>query len=686
MKRNSAYKPRKISLRRSSLRKKRQQRGGEGDIFEYIDKVKNVQTFDYTDFRRRFEKQFGRKKAFGEEDITPIIHTYRTNQNLFFGFLEHIPELALYKTSQGHNMVTYICDTAIPDTQDSLVRVIDILGVKYAGLKEKEDNAKGRTPLQIACFRALERVALKILSYGAEESAVSHVSKEGYTALMYSCMLIRTEQIISKIIEFPPEVSMVGYKHEVTGMTAMIILCSIGNEYSALKLLERYSARECNVAASSVNKEITALTICCAKRLYKVLYRMLDFPAIDINLSYVDKRNNTVLHCICLHGYKKELEFEEEMYELEIEITDLEKLKNTMDSFVEIVDEIRKQMDIILSKQREYNRTRNQNERTVMREELETMKNKLDQDEAKRSEYEDIINSGLATYEIEGRSFVSKKENLDTVLNELKQIYEDSHKKMEKTRKRHIPILEDIAVKIISHGADECNLYHLADSRDPKSTAYHYAISRGMNKVVYSIDRLRYETMMYHMKPRVIEISEKDTIFDPIMMEDTPITEYLKEEENKDKVVFQYKNKMYIVGVSQIRDSITDAKRYRCKTAGNYNPENINTTIALYDIKKISDIVIDGSVMYSEMIHIDPKKTRYYVLEETSVTYPTFISASLADATKTMSLVSMTHCNAGAGGKIFRLVPAILPKRASATQRSPPRSASKRITPPRRDE
>jgi hypothetical protein len=318
--------------------------------------------------------------------------------------------------------------------------------------------------------------------------------------------------------------------------------------------------------------------------------------------------------------------------------------------------------------------------------EIASLKSKMEQDEAKRTEYETTIDNGLATYEIGGRSFVSKKEHLDKELNESKQIYEDSHKKMEKTRKRHIPILEDIAVKIISHGADECNLYHLADSRDPKSTAYHYAISRGMNKVVYAIDRLRYETMMYHMKPRVIEISEKDTIFDPIMMEDTPITEYLKEEENQDKVVIQYKNKMYIVGVNQIRDSITDAKRYRCKTAGNYNPENINTTIALYDIKKISDIVIDGSVVYGEMIHIDPKKTRYYVLEETSMTYPTFISASLADATKTMSLVSMTHCNPGAGGKIFRLHPAVLPKRDSATQRSPPRSASKRMTPPRREE
>jgi hypothetical protein len=665
----------------------RNQKGGEGDIFEFIDKVKNVDTFDYADFRRRFEKQFGRKKTVGTEDVTPIIHAYRKNQELFYGFLEHIPELALHKTSDGYNIVTYVCNTGIPETQKSIVDIIDMLGAKYSGLKE-EGGPKGMTALELACFRSLDKVAMKILSFGPDQSGLSHISKDGYTPLMYSCMsdLPEMKPVITKIISFSPEVSMVGYKHAVTGMTAMIILCTKENENVALQLLERYSARECSVYASSLNNDLTALTICCVKRLYKLLYRILDFPANDINLSHVDKRNNTVLHCICLHGYKKELEFEEEMYELEIKITDLEKLKNTMDSLVEIVDEIRKQMDVILSKQREYNKTRNQNERTVMREELETMKNKLDQDEAKRTEYETTIDNGLATYEIGGRSFVSKKEHLDKELNESKQIYEDSHKKMEKTRKRHIPILEDIAVKIISHGADECNLYHLADSRDPKSTAYHYAISRGMNKVVYAIDRLRYETMMYHMKPRVIEISEKDTIFDPIMMEDTPITEYLKEEENQDKVVIQYKNKMYIVGVSQIRDSITDAKRYRCKTAGNYNPENINTMIALYDIKKISDIVIDGSVVYGEMIHIDPKKTRYYVLEESSMTYPTFISASLADATKTMSLVSMTHCNPGAGGKIFRLHPAVLPKRDSATQRSPPRSASKRTTPPRREE
>jgi len=698
MKRKSKSASRRSNRRKSNTRptssgrrpRQRQQRGGEGDIFEYIDSVRNVDTFDYADFERRFERQFSRKKVFGTEDITPIIHAYRTNQKLFFGFLKHIPELALYKTSNGRNLMLYVCNTAIPETQSSVVNIMNILdvngnGSKYMGLDQKDSD--GMTALQRACHRSLDQVVIKLLSYGAEAIALSHVSKDGYTALMYACMSSHTSMfhVISEMLKYSTNETNASHTHPVSGMTAFIIVCSKKHESVALEMLDRYSAKDCNVGAVSAN-HLTALIVCCVNELYKVINRILDFPANDINLSYVDKRNNTVLHCICLHGYKAELKFDEHIYALEIAITDLEKLKNTMDDLEEISRRIEEQVEQIRAKEREYRNIRNLTTRMTMRDEIASMKNKLEHDESKRAEYETTIDSGLETYHIEGRSTASKKENLNVHLDELKKAFDTDHKKMEKIRNHYIPTLEALAVKIIRHGANACNLYHRANENDPKSTVYHYAITRGMNKVVYEIDRLRYDTTMYHMKPRTIEITEDDTIFDPIMMEDTPITEYLKEEENQDKVVIRYKDKMYIVGIGQIRDSITVAKRYPCKTAGSYADSNINTLVALYDVKKISDIVIDGSIMYNDMIHINPKKTRFYVLEETNFTYPSFISASLADATKTMSLVSMTHCNPGAGGKAYKLIPAILPRRASTTQRSPPRSASKRTTPPRRGE
>lgn len=663
------------SRSRGSHNKK--QRGGESDIFVFIEKTTKPESLNYADFKRRFGNQFGRKKHIGgDADVTPIMYAFLKNTPMFYQFIKHVPEMARESNGIGDNLVGFLCTQFTSLNQSTLVDIIDTLGKEHADLTHA--NNEGLAPLHASCQRLLNEVALKILSYGANESALSHVTKKGFTPLMFACMSIFKSSmvpVIKKIYSFGAEEAMVGYANPSSGVTAFLIGCSIRSnakndqvrlqemtlhEDTLIEMLNTYSANEWNVK-STAKGDLSVLILCCINRLYRVVNRILDFDAEDINLAHVDKsNNNTVLLCVCLHGYKEEEKDDDLLYQSEILITELTKTHDKMDAIDDLIKKINGLHADIEALKTTRRNERSSEKRRELKKEIHDKTTEYENLNDERVEMEYIVTNTLSSYNIGGASFSAMKKNLSDTLTELKKGYDKRQNDIEKKREKILKVIEPIALKIVSFGADACNLYHRAVSNDPKSSVYYFAMTRGMNELVYEIDRMQYPSTIYKQQPSSIVLGDDDTIFDPIMMEDVPITDYIGEEENADKVVIQFNKKSYIISVNQIRNSVTTAKRYACKSAGSYNDENIDRNTVLFDTKKVSDMVLDGSVLYTDIIHIEPKKNRYYVLKETSQVYPTFIGASIMDATKTVSLVSMTHCNAGAGGKVYCIVPAMV--------------------------
>jgi hypothetical protein len=77
----------------------------------------------------------------------------------------------------------------------------------------------------------------------------------------------------------------------------------------------------------------------------------------------------------------------------------------------------------------------------------------------------------------------------------------------------------------------------------------------------------------------------------------------------------------------------------------------------IFHTDKIGNIPIGGGVLFRDIISIDINKSRFYELEDTNNTFPSFVSSVLVDSAATENVVSMTHCNPGANGKIYRLIP-----------------------------
>lgn len=68
----------------------------------------------------------------------------------------------------------------------------------------KQVNDYSYTALIFACDKKLEKVALKMLEFGAEACNLNHVSNAGFRALIISCGLKLTN-IALKILNFSPE-------------------------------------------------------------------------------------------------------------------------------------------------------------------------------------------------------------------------------------------------------------------------------------------------------------------------------------------------------------------------------------------------------------------------------------------------------------------------------------------------
>jgi hypothetical protein len=131
--------------------------------------------------------------------------------------------------------------------------------------------------------------------------------------------------------------------------------------------------------------------------------------------------------------------------------------------------------------------------------------------------------------------------------------------------------------------------------------------------------------------------------------------------ENTDKVVFKYDNNYTIIHLDQIKPNIIDAKRYTCNKTSNlmYRPPDkmIDRINPIFHTDKIGNIPIGGGVLLKDILSIDTNMSRFYELEDTNNSYISFVSSVLVDSATTENAVSMTHCNPGATGKIYKLLP-----------------------------
>jgi hypothetical protein len=215
----------------------------------------------------------------------------------------------------------------------------------------------------------------------------------------------------------------------------------------------------------------------------------------------------------------------------------------------------------------------------------------------------------------------------------------------------------ELAIKIFSYGT---NLSNLEFRNSLNLTAYNYAVKTRMEFLVFVIDKFHYPNTNMYNDMMNITINRDEIINDYISMDEIEVnnlTQYLNE--NNDVFVLKYNNTYCIAFIDEIIKNAIDGKRYPCNQTSDttYRPTDnmIIRNKPIFDVKKISGLSIDGVVLYNDITNFDLSRSRYYVLIDTGETYPSFVSSVLVDSAVTENVVSMTHCNPGAGGKIYTL-------------------------------
>jgi hypothetical protein len=216
-----------------------------------------------------------------------------------------------------------------------------------------------------------------------------------------------------------------------------------------------------------------------------------------------------------------------------------------------------------------------------------------------------------------------------------------------------------LALKMVSYGAHACNL---AQQNNKGFRAYNYAVKHRLLDVVYEMDKLLYTNTNLYDTIKSINVPHTTIVNDYIYSDDIDINEIDKYfAENTDKVVFKYNDNYTIIHLDQIKPNIIDAKRYTCNDTSNviYRPPDtmIDRINPIFHADKIGNMPIGGGVLFKDIISIDTNMSRFYELEDTNTSYISFVSSVLVDSAATENVVSMTHCNPGATGKIYRLVP-----------------------------
>lgn len=220
-----------------------------------------------------------------------------------------------------------------------------------------------------------------------------------------------------------------------------------------------------------------------------------------------------------------------------------------------------------------------------------------------------------------------------------------------------IMILQYYTKDIETYSSELCNLgVKNLDGR----TAYNYAVRMRMLPVVLEFDKINYKNTNMYDEAVTITANRNDIINDYIMQDEIKVNElaqYLND--NPNTVIFKFDNTYSIIYTDEIVNNVIIAKRYPCRWTSSEAfrpPENmIKREKTIFDIQKISGLPIGGAVLYNDIININSARTRYYTLVDTQETYESFVSSVLVDSADVENVVSMTHCNAGATGKIYRL-------------------------------
>jgi len=186
---------------------------------------------------------------------------------------------------------------------------------------------------------------------------------------------------------------------------------------------------------------------------------------------------------------------------------------------------------------------------------------------------------------------------------------------------------------------------------------YNYAVTNRYNRFIYEYDKrhTHFYDLFYRFDKESVIVTPDTLIYDTLMMDEYKFSDI----DLDDNIVVMFDNKLYMVYIDQLKNSVIDGKRYPCiEGAEPYTrprEEDIDRETALFDLKKISGIPV--SILYSDLLRINIKRGKYYRIYKTDEYYPSYVSSVLVDSAMTENAVSMTHCNPGSGGYIYRLEP-----------------------------
>jgi hypothetical protein len=160
----------------------------------------------------------------------------------------------------------------------------------------------------------------------------------------------------------------------------------------------------------------------------------------------------------------------------------------------------------------------------------------------------------------------------------------------------------------------------------------------------------------------ILIIEDNKTVLDPIMIEDVTIENYLEDDDKN--IILEFDGHYYATNKDIIREKAGDAKYYACfedsgklgrKVEGT-TQTNIDRETILYDIKKVTGLMINGFVEFAAISQLlDDDISRGFTLVKTKKTIPSAVSFDIAN--RGGSWVGGHHCTTGPAN-VYTLIPA----------------------------
>jgi len=158
------------------------------------------------------------------------------------------------------------------------------------------------------------------------------------------------------------------------------------------------------------------------------------------------------------------------------------------------------------------------------------------------------------------------------------------------------------------------------------------------------------------IKSRIrVNITKTTEFYDVIMNEtnDVNIGDYLEEDLNNIVIVYDT-NKYFLTNRTNIQAVIQDAMVYPCRIADSLSPQSVDTSKALFNMRKIAF----PSGYYSDIHHlISNPSQQMFALVVHKNSYPSFVSKKFYHNI-TESAVGALHCQSGQDSHITTILPA----------------------------